>query len=302
MDWQPLSVSTVIYDGYPLEVALESLRRLGVNFVELAYIEGYSNDFDETLFRKSNADQVRQALDAAGISCRALSAHYDLSRPGGDDSLCRRLEFASHVGASMIATVSGPNSRASDFLANLSRAVRVAEELNVAIALENPADDTVATIGNGADAARVVAEFNHPFVRVNYDPGNLLTHSPGVPPQDDLLPTLPYCMGVHLKDLRTTADGYVHTAMGAGTIAWSEFFDVMASGKEPPLLSVEHPLRMRRDPRGRIILDETIMSLTEIEAILARSLAVVQEQIGRLDTSRNAVASAENSRTREGRP
>lgn len=281
MNWQPVSVSIVAYDGHPLDVALTSLARLNVSCVEMAYIEGYSDNFDEALFDVRNAAHVRQALDAAGVACRALSAHFDLSRAGGDVSLARRIEFGAALGARMVATVSGPRIRKDDFLANLERAVRIAEATGVIIGLENPADDSVATIDNGADAARIVAEFSHPLVRVNYDPGNFLTHVPGSPPQEDLVPALPWCAGIHLKDLRPTTDGYVHTALGAGTVDWDKFFDVVAQKNEPPLLSIEHPLRMRRDARGRIVLDAAVLPLPEVEAVIAQSLQLVQEQIAR---------------------
>jgi len=55
MRWAPLSVSMVAYDGHPMDVALASLAALGIDVVELAYIEGYSATFDEALFSPSNA-------------------------------------------------------------------------------------------------------------------------------------------------------------------------------------------------------------------------------------------------------
>lgn len=282
MIWQPVSVSIVAYDGYPLEVALDSLARLGVQSVEMAYIEGYSRDFSEELFAQDNARKLRRIFEVAGIHCRALSAHFDLSRPGGNEALRRRIEFAASIGAQLVSTVSGPKEREAEFLGNLASAVRSAEESQVTIGLENPADDTVATIGDGKDAARVVAGFDHRLVRINYDPGNFLTHAPGVAPQDDVLPTLSWCAGIHLKDLRPTPDGYTHTALGDGTIDWAVFFDALAQATHAPLLSIEHPLRMQRDPRGRIVLDSAVMPLAEIETILKRSLHIVHQQIARL--------------------
>ena len=73
MRWAPLSVSTVAYDGHPLDVALASLAALGIETVELAYIEGYSTAFDENVFSTSNAQTVRSALRDAAY-CRNASA------------------------------------------------------------------------------------------------------------------------------------------------------------------------------------------------------------------------------------
>lgn len=285
MSWAPLSVSTVAYDGYPLQVAFASLVAAGIDVVELAYIEGYSQAFDESVFDSANAQAVRRALSEAGLTCRALSAHFDLSRAGGDDALCRRLEFAAEVGAQMVATVSGPAVRREAFLQHLAQALKLAEQVEVVIALENPADDSDATINDGADAAQIAAALGHPLVRINYDPGNFLTHRPGRAPQVDMEPALPYCIGLHLKDLRAEGDGWVHTALGDGTIDWGELFDRLAPLTPSPLLSIEIPTRMRRDGRGCIVLDSATPPLAEVEALLVRSKTLVEAQIARLDAA-----------------
>lgn len=293
MTTQAIAVSIVAYDGYPLETALESLARLGVPCFEMAYIEGYSNDFSESAFGPENARKLREITAAAGVPCRALSAHFDLSRPDGGEAMRRRIRFAAEIGAQLVSTVSGPSTRAQDFEKNVYSAIPLAEETGVVIGLENPADDSVATISNGADAARIVGAIGHPMVRVNYDPGNLLTHAPGVAPQNDLEPALPWCAGVHLKDLRRTATGYIHTALGEGAIDWSAFFDVLAQSPTMPLLSIEHPLRMKRDPFGRIVLDPALLSLHEIESVLQQSLRVANQQLARL-ARRQAAAATSN--------
>jgi hypothetical protein len=47
-------------------------------------------------------------------------------------------------------------------------------------------------------------------------------------------------------------------------------------------LSIEIPTRMRRDGRGRIVLDPSTPPLAEVEGLLARSKALVDAQIARL--------------------
>jgi len=285
MSWAPLSVSTVAYDGQPLEVACASLVSLGIGVIEIAYIEGYSQAFDESVFDASNARAVRRTLSEAGLTCRALSAHFDLSRAGGGDALRRRLDFAAEVGAQMVATVSGPAVRREAFRQNLAQALERAEQVGVVIALENPADDSDATINDGADAAQIAAALAHPLVRINYDPGNFLTHRPGRAAHVDMEPALPYCIGLHLKDLRAEGDGWVHTALGDGTIRWDELFDRLAPLTPSPFLSIEIPTRMRRDGRGRIVLDSATPPLAEVEALLVRSKTLVEAQIARLDAA-----------------
>ena len=283
MRWAPLSVSMVAYDGHPMDVALASLAALGIDVVELAYIEGYSATFDEALFSPSNARAVRRTLANAGLTCRAVSAHFDMSRTGGGDALCRRLEFAGEVGAQMVATVSGPAVRRDAFLDHLAQATKLAEQLGVTIALENPADDVDAALNDGADAAQIAAAVDHPLVRINYDPGNFLTHRPGQAAHVDIEPALPYCIGLHLKDLRQEGEGWVHTALGDGSIMWDEMFDRMAPLAVQPLLSIEIPTRMRRDSRGKIVLQAEPTPLDQTETLLMRSKALVDAQIARLN-------------------
>jgi sugar phosphate isomerase/epimerase len=285
MYWHPLSASLVAYDGHPLDVALASLSALGINVVELAYIDGYSSAFDEGVFGAAHARAVRDAVRGAGLTCRAVSVHFDLSRQGGGDALCRRLDFAAEVEANMVATVSGPAARREAFLEHLAQGIKLAEQLGITIALENPADDTDAAINDGADAAQVAAHLDHPLVRVNYDPGNFLTHRPGSAPHLDIEPALPYCSGVHLKDLRREGAGWVHTALGEGAIQWDEMFNRLALAPTPPCLSIEIPTRMRRDGRGRIVLDSATVPLSTVETLLTRSKALVETQIARLDAT-----------------
>ena len=45
----PVSVSTVAFDGYPLNLALGRMAECGATAAELSYIEGFG-DFDEDAF------------------------------------------------------------------------------------------------------------------------------------------------------------------------------------------------------------------------------------------------------------
>jgi len=78
----------------------------------------------------------------------------------------------------------------------------------------------------------------------------------------------------------------VHTALGEGSILWDEMFNRLARLAAPPLLSIEIPTRMRRDSRGRIVLEPEPMPLAEVDALLGRSIAMVDEQIARVDEVR----------------
>ena len=117
------------------------------------------------------------------------------------------------------------------------------------IALENPTDDVDAALNDRADAAQSRRLSTIRWC-INYD-RQLPAHRRARPRMWTW--SLPYYIGLHLKDLRQEGEGWVHTALGDGSIMWDEMFDRMAPLTAQPLLSIEIPARMRRDS-GQIVL------------------------------------------------
>ncbi len=70
---RPLAVSTALFDGYPMELALAEIAGAGVAFAEPAFIAGYV-DFDETSFSPAAAKHLAAAMAAAGLSAIAVVA------------------------------------------------------------------------------------------------------------------------------------------------------------------------------------------------------------------------------------
>ncbi len=79
-----LSVSTAPFDGYDLSVAISEIARLGIRYVEPAFIQGYTDPFCEDVFSPANAKRIPKLLQEEGVSCFAFSAHMDL---GSDDAV-----------------------------------------------------------------------------------------------------------------------------------------------------------------------------------------------------------------------
>src|ERR1700710_358398 len=91
-----VSISTVLFDGYPMKTAIEEIARSGARFVEPAFIQGYI-DFDETSFATAPARVLRAMAQAAGLGVHAISAHMDLSAVDAVEMLDRRIGFAHDV-------------------------------------------------------------------------------------------------------------------------------------------------------------------------------------------------------------
>jgi sugar phosphate isomerase/epimerase len=91
-----VSVSTALFDGYPLEKAFEEIAASGAHSVEPAFIKGYI-DFDESAFSDGNGRRLARLIADAGLGVTAVSAHLDLACEGAVEMMRRRIAFAASV-------------------------------------------------------------------------------------------------------------------------------------------------------------------------------------------------------------
>jgi hypothetical protein len=110
-----ISVSSMAFDGYPLETALDELAGLGVRYVEPASVDKVFQHLTEEDFCDARAAWLRDQMAARGLACVSLSAHMDLSQPDSVDRFRRRLEFAQASGAGIVNTIAGPTSGLAGF-------------------------------------------------------------------------------------------------------------------------------------------------------------------------------------------
>ena len=78
----PILISTAAYDGYDLATAFKEIARAGVDLVEVAFIEGYTDPFTEEYFNDENAAKILALLAEHNLTCLSFSSHVDLSRDG----------------------------------------------------------------------------------------------------------------------------------------------------------------------------------------------------------------------------
>ena len=98
-----ISVSTVAYDGYPIDDALREIAGLGIPLVEPAYIKGYM-DFDEADFDDAASRNMLLRLNRHGLKSVAISAHMDSGNPDASAMLARRIRFTAGIGARFTIT------------------------------------------------------------------------------------------------------------------------------------------------------------------------------------------------------
>jgi sugar phosphate isomerase/epimerase len=274
----PLIVSTAAYDGYSFDEIFTSLKGLGVTWVELAFIGGYTEAFTEEYFCQKNADIILELLSGSGLICTSFSSHVDLTSDGIVEIFKKRMNFAKMVGASTIVTNAAPIEKADIFYRNMKELAKHAESLELMIGLENPGDGSANIVNQGAGSSEVIAKIGSKWVGINYDFGNLVSHCfEKVSPEQDYLACRKDIVHYHIKDVVADDKGWHFTPIGAGAIDYATILADIAQNEPTLPISLEIPLRLRRDKKAQPSRSESVIPMAEIEAILKESIDFVRK-------------------------
>jgi sugar phosphate isomerase/epimerase len=264
-----ISVSTVVYDGYPIETSLAELQKLGMTLVEPAFIKGYMA-FTEDDFELTAIAAMRSLLKRYGLSALAISAHMDTGADDAEAMLARRIRFTAGIGARYTITNSTTHVRRPLLEKTLSANLRLAEQLGVTIALENPGHGDTNIMMDAERGAELVRSFNSPFLRMNYDTSNALTCTEGTTrPETDIDFALELSSHVHLKDVVREDDRWRYVAIGEGEINYYQLLSKLKPRPDIPL-TIELPLILTRKFHQDPVRNNTQLTLPDIaKAILS---------------------------------
>jgi len=272
-----VSVSTMAFDGYPLETALDELAALGVKHVEPASVDKIFQHLVEEDFCPARANRLRRELTERGLSCLSLSAHMDLTRPDSVERFQRRLEFARNLGARCVNSIAGPAENLDGFRRNLPAIAERAKDLGVVIALENHGD----LLDRSAQILEFIREIGHPAVRVNYDTGNAWYYSRGaIDPVEELALLAPVVAHAHLKSPKIVDGLLCWAALGDGVLDLPRLARVLTERMPGVPVSYELSPRQRSrdfEPRWRA---PEIPRLQEIRSLIAESLTALGRLLG----------------------
>jgi sugar phosphate isomerase/epimerase len=268
-----VSVSTMAFDGYPLEQALDELAGLGVRYVEPASVDKIFQHLVEADFCDARAAWLRDQLAARGMVCHSLSAHMDLSQPDSVERFGRRLEFAAAVGAAVVNTIAGPAQNAKGFRANIPAIGKRARDLGLVVALENHGD----LLDREGQILACIREVDDPAIRVNYDTGNAWYYARGnIDPVAELALLAPVVGHVHVKSAKVM-DGLLRwVALGDGQLDLAGIARVLNTALPGVAVSYELSPRQRSrdfEPRWRT---PDVPPLAELRATIAQSLQALQ--------------------------
>jgi sugar phosphate isomerase/epimerase len=271
-----VSVSSMAFDGYPLETALDELAALGVRSVEPASVDKVFQHLVEEDFCDARAAWLREQMAARGLSCVSLSAHMDLTRDDSVSRFRRRLEFAAAIGARIVNSIAGPSAALAGFRANIPAIASRAAELGLTLALENHGD----LLDRGRQIVHFIREIGHPAVRCNYDTGNAWYYARGaLDPAAELGEVAAVVSHVHLKDPRVD-DGLMRwVALGDGVLDLPHVGRILCERLPGVPVSIELSLRQRSrnfEPRWRM---PEVPPLADIRDIIRRSLEALRRTL-----------------------
>lgn len=273
-----LSASLAAYDGIPLELALDSLVRCGIRWVEPAFIFGYTEPFDQAAFMPVAASNWSRHLQERKLACHAMSAHIDLGLPDAVDLFRPRMDFARRLGARIINTNASLASRKLQFCKNIDILARHGEDIGLSIGLENPGNGEDNVLNLGRDGGALLAELRLPAVGLNFDAANLASHRPNADLTRHMLDALPHCIHYHVKDVARSEDGWRFVTLGTGDIDQTAILRAVADRPDLPI-SLELPLRLRRGPDAQPIRAAEPLPVVTIEASIKASLDYLRRSL-----------------------
>ncbi len=219
-----VSCFTNSYGPSGVRAAVENIRATGIDHLELA-LRGH--DFGGLVIPES-AVITERADDATAAAFVELLHRHEVKISGcnvggadmrtieGVDLTERRIRFARRwFGVSLVVSGAGQPANEAEraiVLDHLRRIGDTAADLGVTVAFETHKGPT-----QNADAMlALMADLDHPALRLNFDTGNIAYYNHGLDPADELDKVKHLVANVHVKDNRGGFEDWFFPAVGDG--------------------------------------------------------------------------------------
>jgi len=271
-----LGVGTNAYDGYPLEVMLEQISKVGAKFVEIAAIKGYFEHVRPEKMSGEEKEKIKALLKKNNLSCESFSSHVDLTEEGILPVFKKRMEFAKEIGAKIVNTNSGPLGKEKKLYEVIKEVDEYAKSLELIVALETHGD-----IISGGEDIKIIKKIDSPNIKMNYDFGNVFYFSGGkIRPEKDFEKALEYpeCIcHLHIKDIKFENNEWKIVPIGEGVVDYERVFYLLEKNRVSFPASIELPLRLGGKKEEGLKKINPVLPLDEINNIIKRSLDYVRK-------------------------
>ena len=132
-----ISVNTLAFQGYDLSETVKALADIGIEYVEFAFIKGYSEELSESSFSPQTAKYINNLIEIYSLKMVALAAHLDLGMNDSVEAFKRRMDFAGLLGVNIILSNASTQENRINFLRNIEKLATYAESLNMTIGLKD---------------------------------------------------------------------------------------------------------------------------------------------------------------------
>ena len=212
---EPFCFSTNNVPGKDLIRALDLAKTFGFSHVELAAIDGISEQIDVEQLSPQLLRRIHRELERRNLTCYAVSGHCDMTDDYAFFKLLKKIQFAGEIGARVLNTRCGPKSRYAKFLDRVKEAADLASSYGVMLHLESYGD----IVGPAKECGPVFREIGLENVRFTYDAGNTFRFARGnICIDEDIRQATVVPSYLHMKDT-CIRDGWIYqTPVGAGSL------------------------------------------------------------------------------------
>jgi sugar phosphate isomerase/epimerase len=192
--------STICFKPYTLEEALRGLAEAGFANVEIGAVKGFLEHLDPDRLGPAEIDSTRSLLEGHGLTCVSMSGHAPLHLEEGRRRLGNVLRAGRELGILVLNTFTGDAETLEEieaFKAGARSLADAAEAAGIRLCLETDSN----LLPTAEAGVQLLDEIGHPWIEINYDPGNVVYYV-GASPEEDIEHGLGRYGHVHLKDKR----------------------------------------------------------------------------------------------------
>jgi sugar phosphate isomerase/epimerase len=246
--------STNCYHGFDLDTALKGIAKAGFKWVELTAVKDYTEHVAPERMTRGDKRKFLDKLNAYGLAPMSVSGHSNLASREGIELFKKRIDFAKDIGVGVVNTGPGEvetgDGRRS-FFVFIEDIAEYAARAEVVVALETHGD----MMGSGESGAQIVRRIGSPWVRLNYDTGNVIFYG-GVKPELDIAAAIPYLAHVHLKDKKGGVKVWDFPPIGMGEVDFPRIFKILAESRFSGPISVEIEVLGKGSIPSWLVFDE----------------------------------------------